>query len=148
MNARPLEGRLFDRRIDALDAVFEYSRSFFLAHDVPTSVAALIDLAVEEVFTNCIKYQPGSEQPIGIALSFMDHTVRVCIVDSDVERFDVTLPRPVDTTSPVEGRRPGGLGVHLLREIADTLEYEYANRCSRIVFTKRVVGETGSHVRD
>ena len=50
--------------------------------------------------------------------------------------FDVTTVAPADTTSALKEREPGGLGLHLIRKMVDTLDYRYENGCSTIKFTK------------
>jgi len=53
-----------------------------------------------------------------------------------VNSFDVTHAPTVDTTKPLSERQAGGLGLHLVQQMADTLQYEYAERRSTITFTK------------
>jgi len=60
----------------------------------------------------------------------------VRLTDFDVESFDVTHAPAVDIDKPLSERQPGGLGLHLVRQMADTLHYEYAERRSTITFTK------------
>ena len=58
--------------------------------------------------------------------------------DFDVERFDPTQTPPVDTSRPIAERRAGGLGIHLVRQIADRIHYDYQGRDSTITVTKVV----------
>ena len=60
------------------------------------------------------------------------------IIDSDAEAFDVTQAPDADTNLPIEQRRPGGLGIHLVRKMVGSIRYEYsaAERVSRITFRK------------
>ena len=55
---------------------------------------------------------------------------------NDVDEFDVTAQRKVDTTMPLDGRVPGGLGLHLVQQMVDSLEYEFHDRQSTVRFNK------------
>ena len=48
------------------------------------------------------------------------------LTDYDVDPFDVTKAPDVDVTLPIEQRRPGGLGLHLIRRLMDSVDYEYS----------------------
>ncbi len=71
------------------------------------------------------------------------------LTDYDVEPFDVTKAPDVDVTLPIEQRRPGGLGLHLIRRLLDSIEYEYSKeqRQSRITFRKTKRGAVGRRAR-
>jgi anti-sigma regulatory factor (Ser/Thr protein kinase) len=99
---------------------------------------------VEELFTNMVKYSPESSADVRIDVAAVDGGVEVTITDYDVEPFDVTQAPVVDTTLPIERRRPGGLGLHLVRKLADSLDYHYSEtgRRSRITFRKTPAGPT------
>ena len=64
--------------------------------------------------------------------------VEVTLTDYDVEPFDVTQAPDVDIDLPIEQRKPGGLGLHLIRRLVDSIEYRYSpqQRESRITFRK------------
>ena len=62
--------------------------------------------------------------------------VTVVLTESDVDKFDVTRPREVDIEASLDERTPGGLGLYLLQNIVDKLDYEYQDRRSRVIFTK------------
>ena len=42
----------------------------------------------------------------------------------------------VDVDAPLEKRTPGGLGLHLIQNLVDTLEYEYQDGRGEVIFTK------------
>jgi anti-sigma regulatory factor (Ser/Thr protein kinase) len=64
--------------------------------------------------------------------------VEVALTDYDVDRFDVTLAPDADINLPIEERKPGKLGLHLVRRLVDSLQYEYSSerRESRTTFRK------------
>lgn len=96
-------------------------------------------LAVEELVTNCIKY--GYDDTfehwihIGIRLS---GTELVVVIRDDGHPFDPrSLPEP-DTDLPVEERPIGGLGIHLLRNLFDALDYSRVDGHNQVVLRKQV----------
>ena len=62
----------------------------------------------------------------------------MALTDHGVEPFDVTRAPDVDISLPIDRREPGGLGLHLLRRVVDSVEYAYSEplRQSRVVFRK------------
>ena len=93
---------------------------------------------MEELFTNMVKYSPGGDAGVRMDMATIAGGVEVTLTDYDVERFDVTKAPDVDVGMPIERRKPGGLGLHLIRRLVDSIEYEYAeeSRQSRITFRK------------
>lgn len=128
--------RSFPKNMGSLEGVFAFVSECLSSYSADPGTAYVINLAVEEFFTNMVKYAPEGTHDVDVGLEQHDNTVVVTMVDRNVDQFDVTLPRPVDTSLPLEDRTPGGLGVHLVRQMVDSLDYTYANRCSTITFTK------------
>ena len=86
-------------------------------------------------FSNNVHYNPTVTTDIEVTVS-VDDKVTVSLVDNGGTEFDVTVKRDVDTDSPLEERKPGGLGVHLVQNLVDTLEYEYQDGRGEVIFTK------------
>ena len=80
-------------------------------------------------------YNPTVTTDIEVTVS-VDDKVTVSLVDNGGTEFDVTVRRAVDTESPLEERKPGGLGVHLVQNLVDTLDYEYQDGRGEVIFTK------------
>ena len=72
-----------------------------------------------------IKYSRTGANPVEIAIECGEEAVAVTLVDTDVEPFDVTAAPDADTGLPLEQRKPGGLGLHLVRRLVEGLSYEY-----------------------
>ena len=128
--------RYFARNFDSLAAMYEFAEEALAANDIVESVRFPVHLAMEELFTNMVKYNPDAEDDISVEIAIEDGTVRVVFTEFDVDEFDVSRPRQVDTTASLEERMPGGLGLYLLQNIVDELEYDYHDRRSRVIFTK------------
>lgn len=136
--------RGFARRFEALEAIFEFTSDYFARNNIDPRLLATVDLVVEELFTNMVKYgtQPGAAAEIRIAMQAVEGGVDVELVDAGVEKFDMTVAPDADTTLAIGERVPGGLGLHLIRRLVDSWTYEYtqARRESRITFRKTLTG--------
>ena len=128
--------RSFKRSVLSLPPVFAFLGEFFAAEAIDRRRNQTIDLAVEELFTNMVKYNTGTTRDISISLNKGGETVEVTLTDFDVEPFDITKIRDIQVDRPLEERRPGGLGIHLVKKMVDSITYSYDNRTSRTTFTK------------
>jgi phosphoserine phosphatase len=126
------------REVTALDAAVRLVREFWQRHALPDAERFAVDFAIEELFTNMVKYGGGGATPIRLRLTREPGAVAVLLVDPDSERFDPTADRKVDMRAPVEARTPGKLGLPLIHKLVDDFAYEYAGRESRISFRKRM----------
>lgn len=131
----------FRREIGALSDVFELVERFFHDGRINPEMRFPIDLAIEEIFTNLVRHNP-SESPIGLRLSLKNDELKMALTDFDSKPFDITTEAPeVDVNKPLEERKPGGLGVFLVKKIMDKVEYEHQSHSgmSTITLYKRVV---------
>jgi serine/threonine-protein kinase RsbW len=126
----------FARSNDSLSEIYEFAEGILAANDVADAARFSVHLALEELFVNMVKYNPDVVGDIDIDVSVADNTVKVTLTEYGVPEFDVTLPKKVDIDAPLEQRTPGGLGVYLIQNLADALEYEYGDGRSRVIFTK------------
>jgi anti-sigma regulatory factor (Ser/Thr protein kinase) len=131
-----MAGQPFKRSIESVADIYRFSEDIMAAANIDESVRFPVHLAMEELFVNLVSYNPGARRDILIELEVANHGVAVTITDRDAAEFDVTKERPVDTGAPLSERRPGGLGLHLVQRIVDTLEYDYRDGRSKIRFSK------------
>jgi sigma-B regulation protein RsbU (phosphoserine phosphatase) len=89
------------------------------------SKASQLRLAVEEAVVNVIDYAypEGTQGDIEIRMMSDGDTIRFQIIDSGVA-FDPTAKERADTTLSAEDRRIGGLGILLVRNLMDSINYE------------------------
>ena len=103
----------------------DFMKSATAKLDVDTSMAKKLQLAVEEAVVNVIDYAypMGTEGDITINMLFDGQTLHFQIIDEGVA-FDPTAKQKADTTLSAEDRQIGGLGILLLRELMDSINYE------------------------
>ena len=129
--------RSFSRHLDALTPLYEFAEEIMEAHNIAEGIRFPVHLAMEELFVNMVKYNPGISTDIQVDVTLqVNNEVHVSLVDDGGVKFDVTAARPVNIDAPLEDRIPGGLGIHLIQNLVDTLEYEYQDGRGEVIFTK------------
>ena len=131
-----MAGQPFKRSVDTVADIYRFTEDIMAAAGIDESVRFSIHLAMEELFVNLVRYNPGADHDIHIDVETANNGVSVTIVDHDAAEFDVTKKRPVDTGASLRERKPGGLGLYLIQHMVDTLEYDYRDGRSRIRFSK------------
>jgi sigma-B regulation protein RsbU (phosphoserine phosphatase) len=106
---------------------------------VETSLARQFRLAVEEAVVNVIDYAypAGQEGEIEVRMMFDGETLKTVIIDSGVA-FDPTAKERADTSLSAEDRQIGGLGILLVRELMDSINYERADGQNFLTLIKKI----------
>jgi len=133
--------REFSRDLQSLGSVFEMLKQFSSLHLLSDEVSFALQLCMEELFTNMVKYRRKNRNRIKIVLHYRDNAVTVSMIERDVEPFDITKYGAYDSAASLDQRPVGGLGIHLIRKFMDSVEYNYENRESRIEMTKIIEAE-------
>ena len=144
--ARPSTAqRSFKRSFASIPDIFALTEEVFASEHIDPALRPSVDLTLEELFTNMVKYS-ASSAAVRIDMTKVPGGVEVTLTDYDVEPFDVTQAPDVDINLPIEQRKPGGLGLHLIRRLVDCVDYEYSaeSRQSRITFRKTQAGASAS----
>lgn len=108
---------------DSPEQLVEAVALFVQTHDLPPRAAFLLDLVLEEIVTNVINHGAGSaEANIRIALAVEGERIAGTVRD-DAAPFDPLALAPVDVAAHIDDRAIGGLGIHLVREMTETVAY-------------------------
>ena len=101
------------------------------------SFTAALNLALEEAVANVIQYAypAGASGIIEVDAILDGHSLSFVISDSG-KPFDPTAKPDVDITASAEDRPIGGLGIHLVRQIMDTVHYERKDGMNILTITK------------
>ncbi len=134
-----IETRALARSFAELEPAFAFLDAALLRAGASADAAYAMRFAVEELFTNMVKYNPSGGGQIELSLERRPGALVGRLLDPDSERFDVTAAPDADVALPAEQRRPGGLGLHLVRRLVDAVEYDYSGRRSLITFSKHIV---------
>ena len=115
-----------ENQLSALSRLLDITGDFLDANKVPVPVQFKIKLILDEIFSNIVSYGYLPQDPPDTVL------IEMCIKGG---KFTATINdggRPfnpleydmVDTSLPAEERPIGGLGIHLIRNLAGELAYE------------------------
>ena len=109
--------------------------------DAPPSVHYIANLVIEELVTNCIKYgyEDAGEHVVEVRLQLSAAELAVTVTDDGQPFNPLELSAP-DLQVPVEDRPLGGLGIHLLRQMSDRMEYVRADGKNRVTVRKSIGG--------
>jgi sigma-B regulation protein RsbU (phosphoserine phosphatase) len=112
-------------KVSEITKLNAFVKSATAALNMETGLANQIKLAVEEAVTNVIDYAypNGTEGNINITIEADESRIRFILTDSGAE-FDPTRVSKADTTLTVDERPIGGLGVFLVRNLMDSINYE------------------------
>src|SRR5579863_5734920 len=105
--------------------LIEWVGSCCAADGVSEEVTFKMTLAVEEAVVNVISHAFAGLPPphsITVRLDIAAQSIAAEIIDNG-RPFDPTAAADPDLSTPLEARDPGGLGIHLMRRMADRLSY-------------------------
>lgn len=106
---------------------------------IEASLTRKLRLAVEEALVNVIDYAYpiGTEGNVTLRAMYDGHTLKMMIIDSGIP-FDPTAKEKADTSLSAEDRQIGGLGILLVRELMDTINYERDNGQNILTLIKKI----------
>ena len=128
----------YKRSFEEIRKMVADTEQFFAQENIDASLRMKVDLSLEELFVNMVTYNTETICEILVEMKSIDHGIEVSLIDQDVDRFDPTAAGPVDVDAPLADRIPGGLGLYLVLKMADSINYEYHERTSKITFTNKV----------
>ena len=118
---------VIEARTENLNEVLAFVDEELEKHDCGMKAKMQIDVAVEEIFVNIAHYAYTPEvgpatirveitkDPLAAVLTFIDHGVP----------YDPLAKEDPDVTLSAEERQIGGLGIFMVKNTMDDVEYEY-----------------------
>ncbi len=93
-----------------------------------------LDHALAEHLQNIVHYSHATQ--VVLRFEVEPGCVRVTVTD-DGTGFDPTQAPQVDTSTPIEARPIGGLGIHMMRRLTDELVYTRLPGMNRLEMVKK-----------
>ena len=126
-------------RLEEIGRLAAVVEQFSATHNLPDSVAFAFNLSLDEVVTNIISYafNDVQEHPIEVRLHLAGDVLHAEVSDSGRPFNPMDVPTP-DLDAPIDERRIGGLGIHIVREMMDSMEYAREGDRNVLRLRKRV----------
>ena len=128
----------FERKLASLDAISRWLGNFFAGHHVYKGAEYSINVAVEELFTNMVKYNMGTSEKILVRIRLEKTRIKLEVIDFDVDRFDPDKAERSSVEGSIEERKVGGLGLRLVESVVDEISYDYKDRQMKVTVTKNL----------
>ncbi len=128
-----------DAVVENLGEVSEWVEEMLNILDVPLKTQTQLLLAVEEIFVNIANYAyaPGiGECIIRMGYDIDTHTVRITFLDHGTPYNPLEKEDP-KTNLSAEEREVGGLGIYLVKETMDKVQYTHNNHRNILTIEKK-----------
>lgn len=120
-----------------LASVRQTVREFLIDCGYGECEAELLVLAIDEACTNIIRHAYGEDcKPIRLELERLRHRIRVTLRDYG-KSCD---PKNIRSRN-LQAIRPGGVGVHIIRQAFDSVTYEPCPRGTKLILEKNLSGQ-------
>ena len=122
-----------------LERLYDVVTGFLEAHGQSPKVVSTVNLILEEMVTNIIKYARPLETDahVAVLLDLVSGDLVVTLIDRGPEFNPLTRPE-VDTTVPIEDRQIGGLGIHLVKRLVDRIDYRREGDQNHLTLVKKL----------
>jgi serine/threonine-protein kinase RsbW len=126
-------------RASELKRVAALADELAAANGLPPDAVADLQVALDEVLTNIIKYgySDAAAHEITVRLSVEDDAI-LGEVEDDGRFFDpLAMPGP-DLAAPLRERRAGGVGIHFVRRLMSEVSYRRVAAGNRLKFRRNL----------
>ena len=111
--------------------------AFCEARDISPDIAYAVNLSIDEILTNTISYGYDDDEPHRIEIGLRSETGSlVVVIRDDGAPFDLSATPEADIESSLDERAVGGLGLFLVHEMMDEVEYERVEDRNVVTLTK------------
>jgi sigma-B regulation protein RsbU (phosphoserine phosphatase) len=126
--------------VETIPQLATFVEKVCIALDIDDYTTTQLNLAMEEAVVNVMSYAypAGTVGNVNIEAMANDNRLKFIVSDWGTP-FDPTAEKEVDTTLSAEERPIGGLGIHLVRQIMDSINYERIDGKNVLTLRKKLV---------
>lgn len=126
--------------IDNISTVMSFVDAELEKRNCPEEEKIKIDVAIDEVFANIASYAYApAEGEATVKVEFTEEPLQVTIIFIDNGKpYNPLLKDDPDTTLSAEERAIGGLGIFIVKQSMDSVEYSYEEGCNVLKIKKNI----------
>jgi serine/threonine-protein kinase RsbW len=126
--------------LSELSGIYSLISSSLAESGTPESEIRLLEMAADEIFSNIVNYgycdlRDGGR--IDVSVEVRDGVAEITFSDDGVP-FDPSSSAPPDTAAGADERPIGGLGIYIVRNSVDAIEYSRREWRNVLTLKKRV----------
>ena len=117
----------------ALTQFDQFSRAQGLSDDLRRRFL----VALDEVLSNVARHGASSESLVQVSFKLAGDRLTATVEDEGTP-FNPLEIAPADTSSALDQRKPGGVGIELVRTLLESVQYEHTGGRNRLTMTDRI----------
>lgn len=121
--------------LEAMSEVLDTVEGYLAAYEVPVKMVFQMGIIVDELFSNIARYSNAEE--CMISCDVKDGQVEIKFAD-DGDAYDPTQREAPDITLQAEEREIGGLGIFMVKNMVDDMEYERQDKWNVLTIRKNI----------
>ena len=124
--------------LDRMNEVLDFANSLVDSHSTTPETRMQLRIVIEELYANIAHYAyPSGDGWAEIRGSVEDGVATFKLIDNGTPFDPLAKPDP-DVTLPGEEREIGGLGIYMVKNMVDEVEYSYHDGCNQLILRKRL----------
>ena len=125
-------------KLEGMDVILAFVSYLLDINGCSTKTRTQLRIAIEELYVNVTLYAyPDGNGWAEIRGSIEDGVATFTLIDSG-RPFDPLAKEDPDTMLSGEDREIGGLGIFMVKNTMDKMEYEYRDGCNQLMMRKRL----------
>lgn len=121
--------------LNSMERVYAFVEHELEASGIFIKTVAQVNIAVDEIFSNIVRYSGATDITVGVTVE--DRRVTLRFADNGNPYNPTEKPEPNISLS-AEEREVGGLGIFMVKKLMDTVEYEYQEGLNILTLSKLI----------
>ncbi len=129
--------------LSELDTLREKLEQFGTRLGIPEKTIFEVNLIIDELFSNIVScgFRDNGIHWVTINISHQEDALHIRVEDDGVP-FNPKATQKPDLECPMEERRIGGLGIHLVTELSDKISYYREGDRNILVLEKKIAEDS------